>query len=49
MKGGEKMDLEKALKDCLGWNSPIGVGVFFMGAGILIYLGALALQILTSL
>jgi len=43
------MDLEKALKKCLGWESPIGVGVFFMGCGILIYLGALALQILTTL
>jgi hypothetical protein len=33
MKGGEKMDLEKALKECLGWNSPIGVGIFFCGSG----------------
>jgi len=39
------MDVEKAL----GWSSPIGVAIFFVGAGIVIYLGALALQILTSL
>jgi len=43
------MDLEKVLKKSLGWDSPIGVGFFFIGAGILIYLGTLALQILTSL
>ena len=43
------MSLKEALKECLGWSSPIGVGIFFTGAGILIYLGALALQILTNL
>jgi hypothetical protein len=42
LDGCEQMDLEKVLS----WSSPIGVGVFFVGAGILIYLGALALQIL---
>jgi hypothetical protein len=39
------MDWEKVL----GWGSPIGVAIFFVGAGILIYLGALGLQILTTL
>jgi len=39
----------EVVKKSLGWDSPIGVGVFFMGTGILIYLAALALQILTSL
>jgi len=43
------MSLKEALKECLGWNSPIGVGIFFIGAGIVIYLGALSLQILTNL
>jgi len=37
-----QMDSEKVL----GWSSPVGIGVFFVGAGILVYLGALALQIL---
>jgi len=43
------MSLKEALKDVLGWSSPIGIGVFFMSAGVLIYLGALALKILTTL
>ena len=43
------MELEKTLKKFLGWDSPIGLGVFFVGTGILIYLGVLALKILTTL
>jgi hypothetical protein len=39
LKGGEKMDWEKIL----GWSSPIGVAIFFVGSGILLYLGVLAL------
>jgi len=43
------MSLKETLKECLGWSSPIGLGVFFMGIGILIWGGAVALQILTSI
>ena len=43
------MDLEKALRKCLGWDSPIGVGIFLIGLGMFFYLGALALKIIVSL
>jgi len=43
------MSLKENLKEYLGWNSPIGLGVFFMGVGILVWGLMTALQILTSL
>jgi hypothetical protein len=39
----------KEMKEYLGWSSPIGLGIFFMGVGILLWGGMTALHILTSL
>jgi hypothetical protein len=47
--GGEKMSLKEALKENLGWSSPIGIGIFFMGTGILVWGAMTALAILTNL
>jgi hypothetical protein len=46
--GGGKMDLE-TIKNLLGWNSPIGVGIFFVCSGITVYILTLALQNLVNL
>jgi hypothetical protein len=49
LEGGEKMSSKESFKEYLDWDSPIGVAVFFMGAGILIFLGAMTLQMIVSL
>ena len=46
--GGEKMDLE-TVKNMLGWNSPIGVGIFFVSSGLTVYFLTLALQNIVNL
>jgi hypothetical protein len=46
--GGEMMDLEM-VKKMLGWDSPIGVGVFFVCSGITVYVLTLALQNIVNL
>lgn len=42
------MDLE-TVKKMLGWDSPIGVGVFFVCSGITVYVLTLALQNIVNL
>lgn len=48
MTGGEKMNLE-TVKNMLGWNSPIGVGIFFVCSGLTVYFLTLALQNIVNL
>lgn len=43
------MSLKEALDEHLSWSSPIGLGVFLMGAGVAFYGLMAGLQILTSL
>ena len=42
------MDLQ-TVKNMLGWNSPIGVGIFFICSGLTVYFLTLALQNLVNL
>jgi hypothetical protein len=43
------MSKKEILEEHLGWSSPIGLGVFFMGTGILFWGLMAGLQILTNL
>jgi hypothetical protein len=45
---GEKMDL-KTVKNMLSWNSPIGVGMFFVCSGPTVYFLTLSLQNIVNL
>jgi hypothetical protein len=42
------MELE-IVKKLLGWDSPIGVGIFFVCSGITVYVLTLALQNIVNL
>ncbi len=42
------MDLE-TVKNMLGWNSPIGVGIFFVCSALTVYFLTLALQNIVNL
>jgi hypothetical protein len=43
------MSLKESLNEHLGWSSPIGLGIFLIGAGIAFWGIMAGLQILTNL
>ena len=47
--GGEQMSKKETWDEHLGWSSPVGLGVFLIGAGIAFWGIMAGLQILTNL